>query len=89
MESVYVFGLNSVTEAIKDPSSIQKILIQNNLDNYKSKILKNAIIESGISYSIVPIQKLHKYCKQNHQGFLAILGELKFSKLENIVDVHK
>lgn len=89
MESVYVFGLNSVTEAIKDPSSIQKILIQNNLDNYKSRILKNAIIESGISYSLVPEQKLHKYCKQNHQGFLAILGELKFSKLEDIVDVHK
>lgn len=89
MENIYVFGLNSVTEAIKDPYSIQKILIQNNLNNYKSKILKNAIIKSGISYSYVPEQKLHKYCKLNHQGFIAILSELKFSKLENIVDVDK
>ena len=82
MENIYVFGLNSVTEAIKDPYSIQKILIQNNLNNYKSKTLKNAIIESGISYSYVPEQKLHKYCKQNHQGFLAILSEQNLASLK-------
>ena len=89
MENKYAFGINPVREAIQDPSRIQKVLIENNLSNPTAKNLKDQIMKSGVSYSFVPQQKLHKYTKQNHQGFVALLGEIKFSKLETVIDINK
>lgn len=86
MNNNIVFGINAVREAIKDVSRIQKVLIEKRLKKKDTKNLRDEIIDSGVSYSLVPTQKLNKYTKGNHQGFVAILGEIQFSLLENIFD---
>ena len=86
MNNNIAFGINAVREAIKDVSRIQKVLIEKRLKTKDTKNLRDEIIDSGVSYSFVPTQKLYKYTKENHQGFVAILGEIQFSLLENIFD---
>lgn len=86
MNSNIVFGINAVREAIKDVSRIQKVLIDKRSKTKDTKNLKDEIIDSGVSYSFVPTQKLQKFTKENHQGFVAILVEIQFSLLENIFD---
>lgn len=84
--SINIFGINAVREALQDPLRIQKVLMDRNSNNSAFTKLKEEVIHSGVSYSLVPTQKLNKYTKGNHQGFVAILGEIQFSLLENIFD---
>ena len=89
MQNRILFGINSIREVIKNPSIVQKVLIQNKISNPEATHLKQQIIRSGISYSFVPEQKLHKQTKENHQGFVALIGQIKFTDLESILDLEK
>lgn len=84
--SKLVFGINAVREAIQDPSRIQKILMDNEVNNPAFKKLKEEVMRAGVSYSFVPPQKLYKLTKENHQGFVALLGEIQFASLEDVID---
>ena len=84
-----VFGINAVREAIQNPSSIQKVLIENDLKNPAALKLKDEVMRSGISFSFVPPQKLYKHTKENHQGFVALIGEIQFTELESVIDQEK
>ena len=87
--SKIIFGINPVREAIKTPSSIQKVLIENDLKNPAALKLKDEIMRSGVSYSFVPEQKLYKHTKENHQGFVALIGQIQFTELESIIEPEK
>ena len=84
-----VFGINAVREAVQDPSRIQKVLIEDGLKNTASLKLKDEIMRAGVSYSFVPQQKLYKYTKENHQGFVALIGQIQFAELESIIELEK
>lgn len=89
MQNRILFGINSIREVIKNPSIVQKVLIQNKISNPEATHLKQQIIRSGISYSFVPEQKLYKQTKENHQGFVALIGQIQFTDLESILDLEK
>lgn len=89
MQNRILFGINSIREVIKNPSIVQKVLIQNKISNPEATHLKEQIIRSGISYSFVPEQKLYKQTKENHQGFVALIGQIQFTDLESILDLEK
>jgi 23S rRNA (guanosine2251-2'-O)-methyltransferase len=89
MNNKLVFGINAVREAIQEPSRIQKILVEDGHKNPAAQKLKNEIMRSGVSYSFVPEQKLHKQTKENHQGFVALIGQIQFTELESILDPEK
>ena len=84
-----VFGINAVREAIQDPSLVQKVLIEDGLKNPAAQNLKEELMRSGVSYSFVPPQKLYKHTKENHQGFVALIGQVKFTELEYVIDTEK
>ena len=84
-----IYGINAVREAIQDPSIIQKVLIEDGLKNPAAQKLKDEVMRSGVSYSFVPEQKLYKHTKENHQGFVALIGQIQFVKLESIIEPEK
>jgi len=84
-----VFGINAVREAIQDPSRVQKVLIEDGLKNPATQNLKEQVMRSGVSYSFVPPQKLYKHTKENHQGFVALIGQVQFTELESVIDPEK
>lgn len=84
-----IFGINAVREAIQEPSRIQKVFIENGLKSPMAQKLKDQVMRAGVSYSFVPEQKLYKLTKENHQGFVALLGEIQFAALEDIIDTSK
>jgi 23S rRNA (guanosine2251-2'-O)-methyltransferase len=85
MKKKSVFGINAVREAIQDPSRIQKVLIEDGLKNPAALKLKDEVMRAGVSFSFVPPQKLFKHTKENHQGFVALLGSIQFSQLEDVI----
>ncbi len=75
--SVIALGINAVREAIQDPSRIQKVLIEDGLKNPAALKLKDEVMRAGVSFSFVPPQKLFKHTKENHQGFVALIGQIQ------------
>ena len=84
-----VFGINSIREVVQKPYYVQKILIENGLKNPAAQKLKEEVMRSGVSYSFVPPQKLYKHTKENHQGFVALIGQVQFTELESVIDPEK
>ena len=84
-----IYGINPVREVIKTPSRIQKVLIEDGLKNPAALKLKDEVMRSGVSYSFVPKQKLYKHTKENHQGFVALIGQIHFTELESIIEPEK
>lgn len=82
-----IFGKRAVFEAIENDIQIDKIFIDRDsqyMDNIKRKI-----IEKKIKISFVPIEKLNKLSKNNHQGIVASISPVKtldIQDLENSIE---
>ncbi len=85
--SEIIFGKRAVFEAIENEVQIDKIFMDRDsqyMDNIKRKI-----IEKKIKISFVPIEKLNKLSKNNHQGIVASISPVKtldIQDLENSIE---
>lgn len=85
--SEIIFGKRAVFEAIENEVQIDKIFIDR--DNHYMDNIKRRIIEKKIKISFVPIEKLNKLSKNNHQGIVASISPIKtlgINDLEKSID---
>lgn len=78
----FVFGIQSVTETLRSEKEIDKLLI--NKEFGASEIEKIAK-ERGVPVQRVPLEKLNRVTKKNHQGVIAFVSSVNFSVLSNVV----
>ncbi len=81
-----VFGVRAVIEAVKAKKTINKIMIQRGMDKTLFKELKEALANQKYTLQFVPIQKLNRLTKKNHQGVIAFISPVEYQDLEPIVD---
>tara|TARA_B100001778_G_C18532545_1_gene604330 strand:- start:359 stop:1114 length:756 start_codon:yes stop_codon:yes gene_type:complete len=80
-----VFGIRPIIEAIKSGKTIDKLFIQKGLHNESFTVLWKLVREKRINYKHVPIEKLNRLTKKNHQGVFAFISPIDFYNIENIV----
>jgi len=78
----FIFGAQPVIEAIKNNASIDKILIKK---GRQSEELTKLIRDYKIPYQQVPIEKLNRITRKNHQGIIAFLSAIDFYKIEDVL----
>jgi 23S rRNA (guanosine2251-2'-O)-methyltransferase len=81
-----IYGIRAVLEAISSEEPIDKVFIQRGLKGDLFKELESAIRKKDINMSYVPIEKLHRLTKNNHQGVVANISPIKFYDLEGLVE---
>ncbi len=81
-----IYGIRAVIEAINSKSAIDKIFIQKGLGGSLYKELESLIRENGISFSYVPIEKLNRLTRNNHQGVIANISPIEFYNFETLVE---
>lgn len=81
-----IYGIRAVIEAINSKSAIDKIFIQKGLGGSLYKELESLIRENGISFSYVPIEKLNRLIRNNHQGVIANISPIAFYNFETLVE---
>ena len=86
-EENIIFGLRPVIEAIKSGKEVEKILIQNGLQGTTFYELKELIRQQNIPFQYVPMEKLNRVTRKNHQGIICFISPIKYLPLENIVPV--
>lgn len=80
-----IYGIRPVIEAIKSGKEIDKILIQKGLRGEGYHQLHAMIRELEIPFQFVPVEKLNRIYRQNHQGVIAFISEIVYQKLEQII----
>ena len=85
--SEIIFGKRALFEAIENDIQIDKVFMDKN-NMYMDNIKRN-IIGKKIKISFVPIEKLNKLTRNNHQGVVATISPIKtldIKSLENAID---
>lgn len=81
----FVFGTRAVMEAIKKGRNIDKILIKKGLNNDLFRELQVLIEENNLSVQSVPVEKINRVTRKNHQGVIAFISPIVFDNIENVL----
>ncbi len=81
-----IFGLRPVIEAIETDREIEKIYVKKGAEGKLMADLKDLCFRSRIRYQEVPVEKLDRLTRGNHQGVVAIISAIRYVGLEDIID---
>jgi 23S rRNA (guanosine2251-2'-O)-methyltransferase len=84
-ESDFIFGLRPVIEAIKAGKQLDRLLVREGLQGSLYHELMVAVRENGISYQVVPEERIDLITRKNHQGIIAWLSLIEFQHIDNIL----
>ncbi len=85
-EKDMIFGTRAVMEAIRAGKEIESLLLQKDLQNELIQELKDTAAEHGVTYVKVPVEKLNRVTRKNHQGVVCFLSPITYASLDNIVN---
>jgi 23S rRNA (guanosine2251-2'-O)-methyltransferase len=80
-----IFGIRALIEAIDAGKDIEKILIKRDLGGDLAKELFAALKYVDAPVQRVPIEKLNRITKKNHQGVIAYISPITYQKVDQIV----
>ena len=80
-----IFGLRPVIEAIEAGKTIDKLFVQKGLQGEIFSELRKLISEYEIPTQYVPVEKLIRLTRKNHQGVFAFLSPIEFYSIENLL----
>ena len=80
-----VFGIRAIIEAIRAGKEIDKLFIQKNLSNDLISELTQNAKDYNIPISKVPVEKLNRITRKNHQGAIAYISAIQYSSLDNVI----
>ncbi len=81
-----IYGIRAVIEAIRAEEPVEKVFIQKGLKGALSKELEDLVRKSGIPISYVPLPKINKLTRNNHQGVVATISPVSFLTMEELTD---
>ncbi len=79
------YGIRPVIEAIQSGKEIERIFIQQGLNNSLINELKILLKKNNIVYQAVPVEKLNRLTRNNHQGVVCFISEVNYYKIEDVV----
>ncbi|MDR2496522.1 MAG: 23S rRNA (guanosine(2251)-2'-O)-methyltransferase RlmB [Tannerellaceae bacterium] len=80
-----IFGLHAVMEAIRSDREIDTIYIRRELQSELAKELQAAIKDKNITVRRVPVERLNRITRKNHQGVIAFLQLVPYQRLDDIL----
>lgn len=86
MESTdYIYGIRAVIEAIEAGKSIDKIFIKKDLQGDLASELMGLVRKHHLFAQRVPVEKINRITRQNHQGVVAILASVTYTRVGELV----
>ncbi|MBP5692062.1 MAG: 23S rRNA (guanosine(2251)-2'-O)-methyltransferase RlmB [Bacteroidaceae bacterium] len=85
MENEMIFGIRAVIEAVEAGKEIDRLLIKKDLQGELSRELFSAIKGYDIPVQRVPVEKLNRITRKNHQGVIAFITPVTYQHVENLV----
>ena len=80
-----IFGLRPVMEAIDAGREISKVLLRKGLEGETYRELMVSLRKHDIPSQVVPIEKLNRVTRKNHQGVIAFVSPVEYARIENLI----
>ena len=80
-----IFGIRAVIEAVEAGKEIDRLLVKKDLQGELSKELFSAIRGYDIPVQRVPVEKLNRITRKNHQGVIAFIAPVTYQHVEDLV----
>ncbi len=84
-QSNLIFGIRPVIEAVKAGKTLDKVLVQKGLQGDLFRELRMLLVKHDIQIQYVPIEKLNRITRKNHQGIIAMLSLIPYQDIETIM----
>lgn len=81
----FIFGIRPILEALDARKQIDKLFIQKDAQGELLQELLRMAKEQHVLPQRVPIEKLNRITRKNHQGAIAFLSPIEFSDLDEVV----
>ena len=85
-KTTQIYGLRAIIEAVNSNEEIDKVFLQKGLKGDLMKELESLLRRNEINMVYVPVEKLNRLTKSNHQGAVANISPIAFHTLEELVD---
>ena len=80
-----IFGIRAVIEAVEAGKEIDRLLVKKDMQGDLSKELFAAIKGLDIPVQRVPVERLNRITRKNHQGVIAFTTQITYQHVENLV----
>ncbi len=80
-----IFGIRATIEAINAGKEIEKVLIKKGLSGELISELFSLLKKRDIPYQLVPIEKINRVSRKNHQGVLSFISPVTYYNIENLL----
>lgn len=84
-QSEMIFGTRAVIEAIEAGKEIDKILVKRDMQSELSRELFAALKGTLIPVQRVPVERLNRITRKNHQGVIAYISSITYQRTEDLV----
>ncbi len=81
-----IFGIYPVLEAVRSEKPLDKLYIQKGMANDKIEAILKLIDTDAVSINYVPVEKLDRLIRSNHQGIVASISPITFKSIEIVVE---
>lgn len=81
----FIYGLRAVIEAVKAGREIDRVFVKRDLNGELAAELTALLKEQGIPFKKVPVEKLNRFTRGNHQGVVAMLSAITYHNIEHLV----
>lgn len=82
-----VFGIHPVLELIRSQKEIEKVYVQAGTRSPEISEIANFCRTNGIPVQYVPMEKMNRLTRKNHQGVVAFICPIEYQSLENVVQM--
>ncbi|MFS4456434.1 23S rRNA (guanosine(2251)-2'-O)-methyltransferase RlmB [Maribacter sp. 2304DJ31-5] len=82
-----IYGIRAIIEAIDSNEEIDKVFVQRGLKGDLMRELEHLLRKNEINTVYVPIEKLNRLTKNNHQGAVANISPIRFHSLEEFMGI--
>ena len=80
-----IFGVRAVLEALEAGKEIDKILVKRDIQSELSRELFAALKGRTIPVVRVPVEKLNRITRKNHQGVIAYISAVEYAHVDTLV----
>lgn len=84
-EKEMIFGIRAVIEAIEAGKDIDKVMVKRELSGDLFMELVQLLRTYEIPMQKVPVERIDRVTRKNHQGVIAFTSAVTYQRLENIV----
>ncbi len=84
-EQDMIYGMRPVIEAINSGKEIERVIVQNGLSGDLANELKRTLMDQKIPFQFVPIEKLNRLVRSNHQGVICFISPIGYASIENVL----